>query len=516
MRLTHDLRKLIKPAFLWMALYVVSSLVFVGVYVYVDYKNYLSSYVKTQQAELKAAQTKIRSNIDNLKKLSVLTSKRIASSQGDLKRIQNILNSSYSLLPDAESFRIEKMTYNKLSKPQSCITRFGTLPLNPEHTPSETPHQNGPAIIFHEHTIACKNWVFNGEGNLEGFLELSLDPSSFKATLPTGDTLSFVGSKAHALLQQDPFPIYGQIPDPFWKYAIKQQGLYALFFIFMLVVLIVVALNVHWLRERVKKTYRERIQQLKNDLSLSQAGLGKKKAALLVLQQQIHSQQISFQAYKKFQIAMRNHRKEETDYLHRSLNLIVSFYKKESTALPSKDLLEVIESCCKVTERFAEGAVSKVRNEPIKILSVLDNIQELFTEKIHKSILNVEVICSENLAYESDPCFLELVLINVIGRPLHSVPPQGKITIKATNQKAGLHIQVRDSGFFFDKKILNQLNQSFDFFLSQDVFRKICQDNNLRYEHYQGKNGFNVVKILFPKADARSLEGNVIPFSRKS
>lgn len=516
MRLAHDLRKLIKPAFLWMALYVISSLAFVGVYVYIDYQSYLFSYAETQQAELKVAQKKLLSNFENLKKLSALTSKRIASSHGNLKRIQNILNSSYSLLPDAESFRIEKITYNKLSKPQSRMTRFGPLSLKPEHVSSETPHQKGPVTVFHENAITCKNWVFNGEGNLEGFLEISLDPLAFKATLPMGNTLSFEKLFDHILLQQNPLPIYGHLPDLFWKYAIKQQGLYALFFLFMIFVLIVVDLHYYWLQRRVKKAYRERIRQLKSDLSLSQASLEKKKTALFALQQQIHSQQVSFQAYKRFQIAMRNHRKEETDYLHRSLNLIVSFYNKESTALPSKDLLEVIESCLKVTERFAEGAVSKVRNEPIKVLSILDNIQELFAEKIHKSTLDVEVICSENLVYESDPCFLELVLINVIGRPLHSVPPQGKITIKATNQKAGLHIQVRDQGFFFDKKILNQLNQSFDFFLSQDVFRKICQDNSLHYEHYQGKNGFNVTKILFPKPEGKLSEGNVIPFSRKS
>jgi hypothetical protein len=229
-------------------------------------------------------------------------------------------------LPDAESFRIEKMTYNKLSKPQSRITRFGTLPLKPEHVPSETPHQKGPAIIFYETAITCKNWVFNGEGNLEGFLEVSLDSSDFKATLPMGDTLSFIVSKAHTLLQQDPFPIYGQTPDLFWEYAIKQQSLYALFFIFMIVVLVVIALNVHWLRGRVKKVYKERIQQLKSDIFLSQANLERNKTALFALQQQIESQQVSFQAYKKFQIAMRNPRKEETDYLLRSLNLIVSFY----------------------------------------------------------------------------------------------------------------------------------------------------------------------------------------------
>lgn len=52
MGLTYDLRKLVRPAFLWMAVYVVSSLVFVGVYVYVDYQNYLSSYKETSPAAI--------------------------------------------------------------------------------------------------------------------------------------------------------------------------------------------------------------------------------------------------------------------------------------------------------------------------------------------------------------------------------------------------------------------------------------------------------------------------------
>ncbi len=207
MRLTYDLRKLIKPTFLWMAVYVVGSFVFVGAYVYVDYQSYLSSYEETQHAELAAAQQKLHSNLENLKNLSVLTAKRIASSRGDLKRIQNILNSSYSLLPDADYFRIEKITYNKLSKPQSRITRFGTLSLKPEGNPSEIPHQNGPVVAFHEDSIICKNWVFNTEGNLEGFLEISLDPSAFKATLPMGNTLSFTALRSQTLLQQGPFPI---------------------------------------------------------------------------------------------------------------------------------------------------------------------------------------------------------------------------------------------------------------------------------------------------------------------
>ncbi|MBY0501719.1 MAG: hypothetical protein K2P93_06940 [Alphaproteobacteria bacterium] len=499
-----------------MVLYTIGALAFVGVYVYIDYQSYLSSYKEIQQAELNAAQIKLHSNIENLKKLSILTSKRIAASHGDLKRIQNILISSYSLLPDVDYFRIEQITYNKLSKPQSRITRFGILSLKLDHTPSEAPHQNGPTVAFEEEAIICKNWIFNSEGNLEGFLEIFLDPSTFKATLPMGDSLSFAVSETHSLHQQGPFPIYGRTPDLFWEYFFKHRDHYAVFFLFMMLVFIAMVLTSYWLWWRVKNAYKERTQHLKSAISLSQAKLEKNKAALFTLQQQIQCQQISFQAYKKFQIGFRNHQREEAAYLLRSLDVILSFYKRAHIELPSKDLIDIVESCLKVGECLSMGAASKIKNEPIKILNILNNIQELFAERIYKSNIEVEINCSENLFYDSDSCFMELMLINVIGKPLHSVPLNGSVTIKATHQKEGLHIQVKDNGFFFDKKILNQLNQSFNFFLSQEVFSKVCQDNNLRYEHYRGKNGLNVAKILFPKPNGRSSEGNVIPFFRKS
>lgn len=514
MGFAHDLRGILKPISLWLSFYAISSLAFVGVYVYVDYQNDLSSYQETQKVQLSEAQSKIRSNIENLKKLSVLTSNRLAIAHGDLKRIQNILSSSYSLLPDSSYLKIEKVVYNKLSQPQSRITRFGALSLRSEQIPSETPNQSVPIVVFHETSIVCKNWVFDAEGNLEGFLEISLDPSTVKATLPMGSTLSFTSLSAHDLLQTDPFPIYGKISDTFWEHAIKKRAHYAIFFLFILFCLIAMTLSSYWLWWRIKKVYRGRIQVLKDVLSQVQANEEKAKTVLYAHQQRTQSHQISCQAYKKFQVSFRHHQRQQIEHILRSLDVVMNSYKRPKTELPFKDLIEIVQSCIKIGENLCDGVASKISNESINVLSALDNIQDLFTEKIHKSSLEIEINCSDNLLYYGDPALMELALLNVIGKPIHSVPPNGKVITKAINQKEDLHIQVKDNGFFFDKKILSQLNQSFDLFLPQEIFHKFCQENNLLYEHHRTKNGFNNTKISFPKLVEKTLESNVVPFFR--
>jgi hypothetical protein len=426
------------------------------------------------------------------------------------------LNSSYSLLPDFDYLKLKKIIYHKLSKPQSLVTRFGVLSLKSEQIPSETPHQNGPTVVFQETFIACKNWVFNEEGSLEGFLEISLDPLSFKATLPLGTALSFTSLNAHDLLQDDPFPIYGKVPDAFWEYAIQQRAHYAVFLLFMLICLVAMTLTSYWIWWRIKNAYKERVQNLTSALCIAQTNEEKTEKALVAHQQRAQSHQSSCQSYKKLYMSFRHHQRELIGHLLRFLNVLLHLYKRPNAELHSKDQMKIVESCIKVAEHLCDGTASKIKNESIKVLDILDNIQELFIEKIHKSNLDVETNCSENLLYDGDPFLMEFILINVIGKPLHSVPPNRKVSIKATNQKEGLQIQVKDNGYVFDKKIQKQINQAFDFFIPQEIFRKLCQDNNLLYEHHRAKNGFNIAKIFFPKPDEQFLEDNIIPFFRRT
>jgi len=109
-------------------MFCVLSFLLIGGYLYVDYQRYLSTYKITQQRELQSTQDKINSNVHNIKKLSALTTKRIDASNGDTKCIQNILVSTYALLPDRDFLKIQKITYEKFSLPQFLITRLGIVP----------------------------------------------------------------------------------------------------------------------------------------------------------------------------------------------------------------------------------------------------------------------------------------------------------------------------------------------------------------------------------------------------
>lgn len=516
MEVSRDLRKIISAVSSKVALYAIAALAFVAIYTYVDYKIYLSSYQITQQSELVAIQNKFHSNIENLKKLSVLTSNRILSYSKDLKQIQNILNSSYSLLPHADQLKIERITYDKLSSPQSRVTRFGALSLKSEDTPSETPNPNGPVVLFNKASITCKNWIFDVGKNHEGFLTISLNPAAFNATLPIGDTISFMSGAAHILLQHKPFPIYGKLPANFWGHSTKHKNHYAVFFLFILFSLVFMTSTAYWLWLHIRKTYSAKLQKLKNLLSLTQTNLEKIKTAFFVLQQHMQNHQTSYQAYKKFQASFRSHQREQVHHLLRSLDVILDVHKRHNTEISSKELIEIIESCVKAAERLSEGVASKIRTEPIKILTILDNLQDLFAEKIYKSSVELDITCSENLFYQGDAFFIEYVLIHVIGKALYGVSHQGKVNIKATNQREGCHIHIRDNGFFPDNKLQRQLNQAFDLFMSQENFRKLCQEHKILFEYHRTKNGFNNTKILFPKIEGVFLGDNIIPFFRKT
>ena len=234
----------------------VFSLIFIGTYLYLDYHNYLLSFERAQQSDLKIAQEKISSNIDSLKKLSLLTGKRIASSLGNVQRIQNILSSSHTLLPETELLKIQKITYKKLSHPNKLITRFGPLPIEPKVTPSDTPHENNPLIFFDQNGVNSKTWIFDQEGHLDGILEMEVPLSYFKNKLNIGSTLSFVPDKTHVFLQKDPLPFYGKLPDSFWEYGIKNRGHFAVFLLFMFFSLFVIAVSSHYLLHQIKKNYK--------------------------------------------------------------------------------------------------------------------------------------------------------------------------------------------------------------------------------------------------------------------
>lgn len=508
-------KKLFQPTLGVMGAFCGLSLLFVGTYLCVDYHRYCSSYQITQQFELKAAQEKINFNVENLKKLSALTAKRIAASKGDIKRIHNILVSSYSLLPDRDFLKIQKVVYEKYSFPQRLITRFGISPLKGDRALMEKFQEKGSSIFFGPETVYSRAQVYDQKSQLEGILELHVALPHFKETLKLGSTLSFVSDPAPVLLQKTLFPIYGRLPKPFGGYFVENVGHFSLFFLFVVLSALFIVVSTFYSRFRIKQGVQEEMDSLKDELSELRTENYQANETLLASQKQTVTHQESCQSYKEFQATFQNRQKEQLHRILRSIDVVMGSLQNPKRALPPQELVDILKSCFPVVERTVNGTLFIETHEPVNILKTLDNIRALFTEKMYKSDLTLEVDCPSNLAYWGDPLGVELVLLNLIGKSLHRAPKNGKVDIKAACHKEGFSIDVKGNGFPLSEKSQRQIQQAFDFFMSDGSFHQLCRENGLFYEYVEEKDGSHKASIFFAKRRTDSSESNVISLFNK-
>lgn len=497
------------------------SLLFVGAYLYIDYQRYLESYKSTQQAELKSAQEKISLNLENMKKLSTLTIKRIVAVSGDRKRIQNILLSSHALLPDRDFLKILKVTYEKLSPPQCLITKFGVVPREDNKQPLNGTElvkvrtDKGPTILINQESVYARTCLLDHKNQPEGILEIHVASSHFKETLKIGSTLSFIPGAARVLLQKNPFPLYGNLPGSFWGYFVQQIDHYYVFLLFIIFAIIFITTSNIYSRFYIQRDSQEERDSLQDQLAESQRESNKANDALLTSQKRTETHQVTCQFYKQFQTNFLVHQREQLNHVLRSLDVMMRSLQNPDKALPPEELMDILKSCLNVVEHVSSGTPIDIKHEPIRIHRTLANIRALFTEKIYKSDLMMEVHCPEELVHYGDSLMVEFVLLNLIGKPLYMAPKNGKVEVRAADQKEGLQIQVKDNGFPMNDKSQKQLQQAFDFFMTEQQFQQLCRDNGFFYEYSKDKAGLNVVTMLLPNVEVESSYNNVIPLFNK-
>ena len=117
MPFTKNLKFISVPLFVSAGLFVFTFFLFLGTYLPFEYRGYLSFYKTAQQSELKSIQQKTETAFSTMDGLLGLTSVRIAASQNDLKRIQNILVSTPHLVTLEKLPSIQSIAYYIVSKP---------------------------------------------------------------------------------------------------------------------------------------------------------------------------------------------------------------------------------------------------------------------------------------------------------------------------------------------------------------------------------------------------------------
>ena len=516
MRISNDFRLILKPTLLCVAIFVSLSLMFVASYVFIEHQKYLSAYQITQQQELKALQQKTTIALENLKKLSQLTSERIAASQGDVKRIQNILSSVPRLNPSGTIPKLQKVFYSKFSSPQMVITLFGPFPLYSQTAPEVRTPEKETSITFDENAIICRTPVFNEIGNLEGTLEIQIDPSDFSSFLGSTKTetvnLSQVlKNEEGELLQKAPFPIYARQPNDLVNFIYVNQTLYAFFYYFTVIGIIFIACCAYYLNFRIKKSHKIRLEELEALLLKATTEENHLKGKLLTKQQHYKSSLIAFETYIKHLTILKKRYKEQAAYLSRSLNVVEQSLKNPKSSLSEETRAEIIDSCLKVCQSLSSGLISKTQSVPLDLRALLEEIRSLFSEKIYKSQLTLDLACISDLNFQGDPLFTKFILINVIGKSIHSLSKNGKSSIFMRENTRGFELEIQDNGYSLADTTEGLMERYPDLFVKEEVFQRLCQDNGLEYEASRVESGLNAIKIVFPTPLDQTSSHNVIP-----
>ena len=106
-----DFQALLKPVLGAASILVFITLIFIPSYIFFEYQQYLSTYQKNQQEEVKSIQHKTKAFLGKIQELGDLTSYRILATKGDMKQVQDILISASRLYDPMEIPRIQKLSY---------------------------------------------------------------------------------------------------------------------------------------------------------------------------------------------------------------------------------------------------------------------------------------------------------------------------------------------------------------------------------------------------------------------
>jgi K+-sensing histidine kinase KdpD len=113
-------------------------------------------------------------------------------------------------------------------------------------------------------------------------------------------------------------------------------------------------------------------------------------------------------------------------------------------------------------------------------------------------------------AIPGDVLLMELLFMNIVGKAIHRVPRNGRISISLTETKNDFCLEVVDNGYTDTSSAEKLIKKSFDLFLSDGNFLHICQENGLNYKHKKETNGLNASCLILPFKEEEVPKNNVV------
>ncbi len=214
---------------------------------------------------------------------------------------------------------------------------------------------------------------------------------------------------------------------------------------------------------------------------------------------QLSADRTSLETYNIFQKHLIQ-RLQMTGVIHRSLGRLSPSHKEIVLGDDKKQAL--IEAITGLAEGLLSGEVSNDVRERLNLKDILDQIKAHFITRIRKLDLTLQVACPSDLTFMGDPLFTRIVLFNVIGYPLSSLPRQGKMSINVQQEKGFVEVEVRDNRYFLSDLGKQALKFPAEFFIESHHLQHICFQNNVGYHSFQTPEGEFYTRVSFPLTPA--------------
>ena len=123
--------------------------------------------------------------------------------------------------------------------------------------------------------------------------------------------------------------------------------------------------------------------------------------------------------------------------------------------------MDMLELCLRQAKPLFIGLWEPTRKEEVDLEEIIQNIPLLFAEKIHTLNIEVEIDISSEMTstLKWEPVFVEVLLINAIGKIIYRLPNQGKVLVTLREEKGDFHLESRDNGYVFTE-LGSKLDQS--------------------------------------------------------
>ena len=507
----EKIRTLVKLAF--------ASIVFCALQLSYDYWQHTTAYYQKQEKKREELNERFKTFRNNLETLLTIAVERIAKYPQTPQRIQNILSSLQSLTEGIDHPSLQRVVFKTH---QQIVTRFGVQPLSTSDPPTQTELSPDLFLKDAETLVVKKPSVLKKGDPPIGWLELEIAKEDLVAYLKPAPffEIQLTSLKKKVLEKEQgrnalkPFWIKNIPPKSLYTFICHEWFHYCYFFIylfvsFLLLVLGLYRINRHSHNER--SSYFANIEAQIRILSKESEVLRSENSAL---QNELKSQTLSFSTYKTLISDRTSYFKGEAQKIQMALNTLWQSYKSLQLQLPEKECLNLFLISLKSSQAITDLIPSPYEKADswVNVRDCIDKVVSLFSYKIFKGNILLEVHCPSDLALKMNPSFVTLILINLVGKAFYRVPYQGevRVTISEENNEA-FCIQVEDNGFYLEGVVEKLVLQSFEDFIEETILRKAYQEYGFLFNTQKTDQGNTQTCLTLPKKPPLTDWSNVVP-----